>query len=455
MAFFLYLALYLFAAVNLMWMQPFGNPPDEYNRFLIPQYIATHLGLPNGYDESIRIGGYGFSYAFQPILPYIMQGLFMRLGMILGVTGTGLLMMARSVNVFLGLCMAIVVYLLSKELFDDVRFRYLFSFLITFLPQALFMHTYVNTDSCCMLSIAIILLALAKGCKNHFSYPSCVLLSTGIILCALSYYNAYGFILSSIFIFFYSFLTDDSAHFSDNLRNLIKKGAFISVIVLAGISWWFIRSAVLYNGDFLGLSSRNACALLYAIPEFHPDTRVTWQNQGYSFFDMLRYSDFINLSTISFIGVFGAMTIVTSLWVYRFFKALFFLGALCCVLPRKLLKGAYHEAFLPKKKYVFFVCNMIMCVLIPCFLSAYYSYATDYQPQGRYLLPALIPICYFVVVGYEKAVALVNKISPANKVIEHLTTGLILLILAIVILCLFVTIFGYAYPYYLANPIAP
>ena len=194
---------------------------------------------------------------------------------------------------------------------------------------------------------------------------------------------------------------------------------------------------------------------MYAIPEFHPTTRVTWQNQGYSFLDMLCHSDFINLSTISFIGVFGAMTVVTSLWVYRFFKALFLFGALFCLFPVGLLKGTYKEAPLPKKNYVFFVCNMIMCILIPCFLSAYYSYTTDYQPQGRYLLPALIPICYFVVMGYEKAVALLNKISPANKVTEHLTTGLILIMLAVVIICLFVTIFGYAYPYYLANPIAP
>ena len=76
-----YFGLYLAIGLSLLLKQPFGNPPDEYNRYLIPQYIAQHGTLPNGYEESIRISGYGFSYAFQPILPYMLQGYVMRLVM--------------------------------------------------------------------------------------------------------------------------------------------------------------------------------------------------------------------------------------------------------------------------------------------------------------------------------------------------------------------------------------
>ena len=65
----LYFGIYFVIGLSLLFRQPFGNPPDEYNRYLIPQYIAQSGSLPNGYDESVRIGGYGFSYAFQPILP--------------------------------------------------------------------------------------------------------------------------------------------------------------------------------------------------------------------------------------------------------------------------------------------------------------------------------------------------------------------------------------------------
>ena len=41
-------------------------------------------------------------------------------------------------------------------------------------------------------------------------------------------------------------------------------------------------------------------------------------------------------------------------------------------------------------------------MFMPTFLTIYYSYTTDYQHQGRYLLPALIPLMYYVVKGIQK-----------------------------------------------------
>ena len=138
--------------LSLLIRQPFGNPPDEYNRYLIPRYIAEHGTLPNGYEESIRIPGYGFSYAFQPILPYMFQGYAMGFVNLFTDSQTALLYTARGVDLLFGLLMARVVLLLAGQWFQDARFRWIFAFLATFLPQGIFVHTYVNTDSCCMLS---------------------------------------------------------------------------------------------------------------------------------------------------------------------------------------------------------------------------------------------------------------------------------------------------------------
>lgn len=55
------------------------------------------------------------------------------------------------------------------------------------------MHTYVNPDSICMLSTALMIYGLLCGYEDAFSIKSCVLLTTGMVLCILSYYNAYGF----------------------------------------------------------------------------------------------------------------------------------------------------------------------------------------------------------------------------------------------------------------------
>lgn len=449
----LYFTFYLIIGLSLLIKQPFGNPPDEYNRYLIPAYIVENGTLPNGYDEAIRIGGYGFSYGFQPILPYMLQGYSMKLVSFFTDSSTALLYTGRGVNLILGMIMAWITLLLSRKWFQDKRFQWLFAFLVTFLPQSIFVHTYINTDSCCMLSIAIMLYGLTLGLQDGFTQKTSVILSVGIILCALSYYNAYGYILSCILLFTAFFITsiDGKLHF--DMTSFFKKGVFISAIVLLGIGWWFIRSAILYDGDFLGLTSRYECGLLYAIPEYHPDTRVTWQNQGYSFWDMVFTSDFFTLSTLSFIGVYGPMTITSSIWVYRFYKALFFLGIVLCVtLPQFMLmhaKGLYPER---KGLRIFYHANMVFCIGMPLLLSLYYSYSTDYQPQGRYILPALIPICYYTIRGFEKGWNL-KFLERFKK--DYMLTCITIMLCILMLGCLALTVYGYAFPYYIANPIAP
>jgi len=450
---------YLVIGLSLLFKQPFGNPPDEYNRFLIPQYIARYGVLPNGYEESIRISGYGFSYAFQPILPYMAQGYAMRLAGLFTDSADALLYTARLVNLLFGLVMAVFVILLSHRWFSDRRTAWAFSFLVTFLPQSIFVHTYVNTDSCCMMSIAIILYGITRGLQDKFSLSSCAALSAGIILCALSYYNAYGYILSSILLFTAYFLScpQRALPFRPSFawKPFLKKGLSISLIVLLGIGWWFIRSAILYDGDFLGLQARAHCASLYAEPRFTPQYRVTWQSQGFSVWEMLTQSDFLRLSFLSLIGIYGAMSIPTSIWVYRFYKFFLWAGVILCVIIPSSKTVKTDEAVPGGKRRrlrIFYHLNMVFCMAMPLILSISYSYTTDYQPQGRYLLPMLIPLCYYVMRGFEKAVKLPFWPDAARQ--RCLTIGSFLLC-SIIMAFLALTVYGYAFPYYEANPVAP
>ena len=50
----------------------------------------------------------------------------------------------------------------------------------------------------------------------------------------------------------------------------------------------------------------------------------------------------------------------------------------------------------------FFHINMLYCIFMPAFLTIYYAYTTDYQNQGRYLLPALLPLMYYMIKGIQK-----------------------------------------------------
>lgn len=452
----IYFGLFSIIALSLLIRQPFGSPPDEANRLMIPRYIMEHGNLPNGYDESIRISSYGFSYAFQPILPYIIQGWAMRLARFAD-SWTTLFYIARSVNFVFGLIMAVFVLLLSREWFQDRRFAWLFSFLITFLPQSVFMHTYVNTDSCCLMSTTIMLYGLTRGLKDGFSWSSSTVMSIGIIFCALSYYNAYGYILSCILLFVVYFLTRREGKLHFERKRFFKMGLFISALVLTGISWWFIRSAILYDGDFLGLNARDYCASLYAIPEVNPTTRETWQNQGYTVFQMLKQSNFLELSRMSFIGMFGSMSIPISPWVYRFYRLMLTGGViLSAVIPLKTTKLKEKLFFERKGLEIFFHANLIFCILMPLLLSIWYSYATDYQPQGRYLLPSLVPLGYYCVRGIEKVmeINIWEKVSLKGKGLNmmQVITGCVAVLIAMIVCCILVAVYGSVFGYYRENP---
>ena len=66
--------------LSLSWVLPFNQGPDEEMRYLVPQYIYKHGTLPAGWDPEVRHRVlWGISYAFHPILPYVLGGWLMRL----------------------------------------------------------------------------------------------------------------------------------------------------------------------------------------------------------------------------------------------------------------------------------------------------------------------------------------------------------------------------------------
>lgn len=402
--FVLYLLGFLMLALTLALNQPlantpplFGNPPDEHARFLVPSYICENGVIPTGMEEEIRIPGYGFSYALYNAFPYIVQGYVMRLVNIFTDSALVLLYAARMVNVAFGLCMAVIVYLLGGRIFTDRRFKWLFCFVVTYLPQSIFLHTYVNTDSCCMLSTAMMVYGLVMAYQDGMTTRSNLWMSGGIILCALSYYNAYGYILSSILLFLAYFVQKKDGRLSYDWKNMLKKGIFISMIVLLGIGWWFIRSYIVLDGDILGLATREKMAELYAIDEVNPLYAQSYQDKGYTVWEMMKEMNTLDCLYMSFVGAYGSVSIYNSGWLYRIYKI--FIGAGVLGMIYYLLNLNGRKSLCGKR--LFFHLNMISCILIPFALTIYYAYTMDYQAQGRYLLPGLIPLMYYLVKGLE------------------------------------------------------
>lgn len=401
----IYLLGFAILALSLALFQPladtpplYGNPPDEHARYLIPKYICEHGVVPTGLEEEVRIPAYGFSYGLYNVFPYILQGYVMRFVNYFTDSEAALLYSARMVNVVFGMAMAAIVYLTSRRVFKDFCFRWLFCFAVMYFPECLFLHTYVNTDSCCLLSTAMMVYALVRCYQEGITIRNSLWMSGGIILCALSYYNAYGYILSCILLFLAYFLQKKDGHLGYDWRQMLKKGCFISTVVLLGIGWWFVRSFLVLDGDILGLATRREMAVQYAIESVNPLTMQTYRDMGYSVWEMIRERNMLRKIFFSFVAAYGSMSIYGSIWMYRAYGLFFGAGILgilyylCRRRERRQIGG----------REIFFHANMLFCILMPAALTLYYAYAVEYQGQGRYLLPSLVPLMCYVVKGIEK-----------------------------------------------------
>lgn len=387
-------------------IQPFGDGPDEINRFKIVEYIYKHGTLPVGDDPEVLIDGFGASYAFQPMLTYMIDGYLLRAVSAFEPSLEMRVFISRLVDVFMGVIAALYVKKLGDLLFENKKTVWFFTLAVAFLPQNMFVHTYVNTDSMGLLSIAIVLHASILGTKEEFTKKNCVELAIGIILCALSYYNCYGIVLCAILLFAAYFVKMNSNQISYDYQNLLKKGILISVIVLLGISWWFIRNGILYDGDILALEARQICAAQTCTEPFNPYTRDTYQRLGIPLIEMVFGTDYFTLVWKSFIAMFGPMRIPTHHYIYWAFAGAFFL----CVIGLFLPKKAQVLTWMNRYQKVCVNVTMVIAIVIPVILALYYSYTYDFQPQGRYYLPIVIPFMYFLTIGFEKLVTLLSDI---------------------------------------------
>jgi len=452
----LFICMMTFAAV-----QPFGDGPDEINRFKLVEYIYNHGTLPVGDDPEVLIDGYGGSYAFQPMLTYIIDGYLLRALRVLEPTLEMRVFISRLVNIFIGLLTAVYVKKLSDYLFENKKTAWAFTLAVVFLPQNLFIHTYVNTDSMGLLSIAIVLYALVKGMRNDFDKNSCITLAVGIILCALSYYNCYGIVVCAILLFALYFFKKFRVA-SDSTQNLpvydyrsfLRKGIFISIIVLVGIAWWFIRNAILYDGDFLAMEARALCAAETSIESLNPLTRETYQKMGVPLMEMVFGTDYFTLVWKSFIAMFGPMLIPTHHYIYMAFRDLFFVALIGLLIPKKSSVLTWTNKC---SKWLMHGI-MALAIVIPVVLALTYSYGYDFQPQGRYYLPMVVPFMYFLAMGFEKIVDVVEwvvgKVIRKERVTALCGAFLYHVLYAFLAACLLYATFISMWGYYRANTLS-
>ena len=436
----------------LVWMgvQPFETSPDEAMRYDVIKFMFNHGTLPHGGEAEIRNEIWGISYAFHPYLSGILSAVFMKITSIFTTDSTALLWAARMVNVFLGVGTTFLSLRIGKRLFSGGA-RWLFTALVSLLPGAFFLFTYLNNDGLAIFTTALIILMWARSMQDGWSLKTCIGLAIGISLCALAYYNAYGIILCSIIFFVTTVLMCREKKF--DWQFLLSRGAIITGIILVLAGWWFVRTYIIYDGDFLGMKISDSYAQQHAIEALKPSNRATMQSTGRSIIDMFFYvhegwrHNWVVTVVTSFIGMFGYMAIDMPFTLTKVYVAFLGTGLIGILLGAqagffnlrretigqriepsengKIITRTIRQNKLWRKENIFRWC-MLIAVVIPTVLLVYYSYTSDLQAQGRYLMSALIPLMYLVVWGYQK---LLERFVKNTKIREIFYIGAALLLL--------------------------
>ena len=419
----------------LIWTvsQPYNSCPDEKMKWDICKYIAEHNSIPDGRDESIRDSAWGISYAFQPILTYMICAVFVKIASIFTTQQFALVVAARLVST---ISMTLTIYFVIKianKLFKDKRiYKYLFIVFIAFQPITAFLASYINNDSTAILAISMIIYLWILGLESNWKTKHCILLGGAVGFCALTYYNAYGYIICSVLICLSSAVLNKM-----DAKEIAKKALIVASVAFAVAGWWFVRNAIIYDGDILGTKTQNEYGNKYALEQYKPSARKTPENSNESIWHMLNEDAWAKTTVKSFVGMFGYQSILMSNKIYYSYLSLWLIGGLGCLLKFKDLFIYKKEE---KSKYILNYI-FVIAIIIPILLSIIYSYTSDFQPQGRYIMGIIIPFMYFVVNGIQ---TMLEKFIKSEKIRNIIIIMIMLLIIAIS----FKAIFAYVIPAY-------
>jgi 4-amino-4-deoxy-L-arabinose transferase-like glycosyltransferase len=417
------LLLIAFFCTSLLWalvVEP-GGAPDEWDHFdYIRSLVASH-SLPI-YGQTPRFDNPNVlnSEAQQPPLYYLLATPFYLLG---GQTPAGQMVAARLCSILLGTVAVALTYTLGRALAPKRRaFALALAALVGFNPMFMYMSAAVSNDALINAIYPALMLLLQALLQQRFISWKW-LLGLGALLGAglLAKFSIVGGVLASgIVLAVLAWRQPDR-----RIRTLLIYGAWTAGGLLLVAGWYLARNWLLY-GDPSGV-------LIMA--SYHVNPMQPYATVG-SFWQMLTtrrtgFVDFWPGLLHGFWGIFDFYIIWMAPRLY-FFLDVLGIGGLIGTGIWASRAWARHSKRATQERLVLAAAAGLI-TLITLGLVINYSYRIDYQPQGRYLLAALVPIGLAIVTGWEQLLRLVK--------LQHLAAPLlIVVILGINLLALFTAI---------------
>lgn len=388
----------IYLACAIIFRNTYKYGPDEAYRINVARFIRDSAKLPSGLEPELRIGGYGFSYGISFYPPYLISAGLMKIASLFSASEGAEIVAARLSSVLFMSGTAYYAVRLARRA-ESGPLRWAFIVPMTLTPQIVYLGSYLNLEAYTLLSVMMILDAWFCCVNSAWDERSCVRLGIGLALCLLGYEFGWAFVPASALLYVLWHLGRRPFPW----KEFFRKGFFILILVILLCGWKFIRNAVLYQGDLTGLQIRDWMRREFGIPALQAEAMGVRYTEGISLWDLLWKSDWLQSTWESMISVLGGMDVIADRWVYRGYVWILPLAAV----------GLFVNLFREKRGPL--VISSLFACAVTIFLSLYYSWTSDYQPQGRYTIYILPVLLFFAVCGLKKAFSLVSRTLSRNQ----------------------------------------
>lgn len=388
------------------FLLPVDQCPDEKSRLMLSEWIVKTGTLPTGNEPEVMIPGWGYSYALYPYLSAIVGAAFKKAATCFTDSPRILLAASRMCSVLAVTFCCFFCLHLGHRLFERKSSAVLLAVLVCFLPQVMFLGMYQNNDALSLCAVSMMLYYLVEGYDCKWPVTSCIGLAVSFSIGLLSYYSIYGWLLMGALFSVLAVLLE--AKRSDNWQLLFKRAILILGICLLLAGWFFIRNAMLHDGDFLGFVSEHSSRKTMQEQGHVLYDGLSCRNDGMSVIQFLRFKNYewVCMTADSFVGVFGYMIYYLSSEQYCFYSVILGGGVLYFLAVLLRCKLCRRDSLL--------LLMMMVSSGISITLSFCSSYVRDYQPQGRYVITLILPLAYMLSYGMDKTTVTVQGSKPGK-----------------------------------------
>ncbi|MFN2443963.1 MAG: hypothetical protein ABR517_14910 [Thermoanaerobaculia bacterium] len=375
------------AATVLSWSSaiPIGRAPDEEAHLEVAVFEARHGRIPEfGVDDA---GAFIYetadgrrtpylTYSAQPGLAYPISAAAIRLT---GAEERSAGRVARLPGVLYAMLFVALVFAAARAALPHRPYvPFLAAVLAAGWPQLTFIFSYMNNDGLTIVGSSALVwswyVAIRRGWRTADVVRTGVL--AGFVL--LNKPHGYVFVAAAFFLM----ATTGSGGAAAAARRLAAGGA----TAMAVSGWWFLLAVSRYGSDIF--AERRARELISGLGVDFSSGKV----YGFSMWDLLtrpfpRYDGYWIAGTLkSTVGVFEDMNVPLPQAIYGAFALLVLLAAVGWWAGRSRVNSADWWQI----RLAHVVTGSLLPLLL--LLSLYRSWSLDFQAQGRYLLPAAVPL---------------------------------------------------------------